>query len=135
MEQTRPGVGVGVCIRKDGKVLMGKRKGGTMPGTWCFPGGKLDMNEDLETCTIRETREETGVEIKNIRFITFTNDVAKDMGFHYITLFYAADWKAGEPKVMEPDKCDEWRWSSWASLPQPLFISTRNLFDSGYNPF
>ncbi|MDO8521965.1 MAG: NUDIX hydrolase [bacterium] len=135
MEQARPGVGIGVCVRKDGKVLMGKRRGGLMSGTWAIPGGKLDMYEELEVCAIREILEETGIEIKNVRFITFTNDIAKDSGMHYLTLFYEADWKAGEPQVLEPDKCEEWRWSRWDSLPQPLFISTRNLVDSGYNPF
>ena len=134
-EMTRPGVGVGVCIKKDGKVLMGKRKGSWMPGTWALPGGKLDMNEELEACALRKIREETGMEFKNIRYITLTNDIAKEAGVHYLTLFYEADWKAGEPQVMEPDKCEEWKWSDWNSLPQPLFISTRNLIDSGYNPF
>ena len=135
MEQEQPGVGVGVCVRKDGKVLMGKRKGGLMPGTWALPGGRLDMNEELEACAVREIREETGIEIKNTRFITFTNDIAKEAGMHYLTLFYEADWKAGEALVMEPDKCEEWKWSRWDSLPQPLFTSTRSLIDSGYNPF
>ena len=131
----RPRVGIGVCVRKDGKVLMGKRKGGWMPGTWAFPGGKLDMNEELETCAIREIKEETGIEIKNVRFATFTNDIDRGARMHYLTLFYVADWKAGEPEVLEPNKCEEWKWSCWDSLPQPLFISTRNLIDSGYNPF
>ncbi|MEK7106747.1 MAG: NUDIX hydrolase [Patescibacteria group bacterium] len=134
MEKERPGVGIGVCIRKDGKVLIGKRKGGLMPGTWAIPGGKLDMNEELEACAIRETKEETGIEIKNIRFATLTNDIAKELGFHYLTLFYVADWKSGEPRVMEPDKCEEWKWSKWNDLPKPLFISTKNLFNTGFNP-
>ena len=133
--QTWPGVGVGVCIRKDGKVLMGKRKGGWMPGTWAFPGGKLAMNEGLEECAVREILEETGVKISNIRLAAFTNDIDREEGIHYLTLFYVADWKSGEPLVMEPDKCEEWKWSHWDALPQPLFISTRNLIDSGYNPF
>src|SRR3990167_8799831 len=109
MEQEQPGVGVGVCVRKDGKVLMGKRKGGLMPGTWALPGGRLDMNEELEACAVREIREETGIEIKNTRFITFTNDIAKEAGMHYLTLFYEAGWKSGEPEVLEPNKCEEWR--------------------------
>lgn len=134
MEQTRPGVGVGVCVRKDGKVLIGKRKGGLMPGTWAFPGGKLDLNEELEACAIREIKEETGIEIENIRFAAFTNDIAKEAGMHYLTLFYVADWKVGEPQVLEPEKCEEWRWSRWDDLPQPLFISTSNLFKTGINP-
>ena len=135
MKQERPGVGVGVCVRKGGKVLMGKRKGGYEPGAWCFPGGHLEMNEHPETCAIRETLEETNIEIKNLRFVTFTSDIYRNARAHYITLFYVADWKEGAVQLMEPDKCEEWKWSRWDSLPQPLFTSTRNLIDSGYNPY
>jgi 8-oxo-dGTP diphosphatase len=35
----RPKVGVGVCIVKDNKVLLGKRKNSHGDGTWAFPGG------------------------------------------------------------------------------------------------
>ncbi len=130
----RPKVGVGVCVRKDGKILMGKRKGGYEPGAWCFPGGHLEMNEHPETCAIRETREEINIKIKNLRFITFTSDLYTSAGAHYITLFYVADWSHGEVQLMEPDKCEEWNWFKWNKLPEPLFLSTRNFVAPGINP-
>jgi len=68
MEQNRPGVGVGVIIVKDNKVLLGKRKNAHGEGDWAFPGGHLEMNETWEDCVKREVMEETGIEIKNIRF-------------------------------------------------------------------
>jgi len=37
-------------------------------------------------------------------------------------------------RVMEPDKCSEWEWFSWDELPEPLFLSTRNFVNTGYNP-
>ena len=129
-----PGVGIGVYVRKDGKVLLGKRKGGHGRGEWCAPGGKMDMNESPEYCAVRETREETGIEITNLRFITLTNDIWHDVGTHFVTLTYIADWASGEARVMEPDKCEEWQWFSWNSLPKPLFLSTRNFVGAEYNP-
>jgi 8-oxo-dGTP diphosphatase len=134
MEQTRPRVGVGVCIRKDGKVLMGKRKGGLAPDTWCFPGGYLEMNEHPETCAIRETHEETGTEIKNVRFVTFTNNIHRETGTHGITLFYIADWDRGDVQLTEPDKFYGWEWFEWDKLPGQLFFPTRNFLDTGINP-
>jgi len=73
-EKERPKIGLGVCILRDNKVLFGKRKNSHGEGSWCFPGGHLDFNETWEECARRETIEETGLEIKNLRFATATND-------------------------------------------------------------
>ncbi len=70
-----PKVGVSVIIVKDGKVLMGKRKNAHGAGMWSFPGGHLEFNEEIEACVKREVREETGISIKNIRKLGFTNDI------------------------------------------------------------
>ncbi len=135
MEKQRPKVGMGILIRKDGKVLFLKRGGAHGEGTWCPPGGHLEFGESFEDCAKRETLEESGVEIKNIRFVTVTNDIHKDEGKHYITLIMVSDWVSGEPKIMEPDKCVEIRWVDWNSLPRPLFLPIQNLLKQSYNPF
>ena len=56
-----------VCIGivfSNNKVLMIKRakKEGNL--AWAFPGGKLEENETLEQCCIREVFEETGIKCK-----------------------------------------------------------------------
>jgi 8-oxo-dGTP diphosphatase len=130
-----PGVGIGVYVLRDGKVLMGLRKGHYQSGTWCAPGGKLEINEAFEDCARRETREECGVEIENVRFIGVTNDVDEPTGSHYITVAFAADWKSGDARLTEPDKFERWDWFRWGELPEPLFLSTRNFVEEGYNPF
>jgi 8-oxo-dGTP diphosphatase len=89
----------------------------------------------LEDCAEREVREETGVEIKNIRFATITNDVFRSEGKHYITIFMVSDYESGEAAVMEPHKCEKWDWFSWDSLPKPLFLPIENLLKQGFNPF
>lgn len=33
-------------------------------GNWSFPGGVMDIGETLEQCVIRETKEETGLDIE-----------------------------------------------------------------------
>jgi len=133
--ENRPKVGVGVCIIKDGKVLLGKRKNAHDAGAWCFPGGHLEFNESWEDCARRETMEETGLSIKNVRFVTATNDIFPLEGKHYITLFMVADIDSGEAKIMEPEKCEAWEWFEWNDPPQPLFIATENFYKSGHNPF
>lgn len=130
----RPKVGMGVYICRDGKVLMGKRRGSNGAGYWCPPGGHIEMHETWEGCAKRETLEECGLEIANVRFITATNDSNKEDGKHYITIHCAAEYVGGEAVVMEPDKLGEWEWFTWDALPSPLFLPVRNFLETGYNP-
>lgn len=129
-----PRVGVGTYVIKGDKVLFGRRRGGASDGTWCAPGGKLEMREDPLVCAARETKEECGLAVSNIRFFAYTNDVNEVSGAHFITLAYAADWASGEPALTEPDNFYEWGWFDWNELPQPLYLSARNLLNLGYNP-
>ena len=135
MNIKRPKVGIGVVIIKEGKVLMGKRKNAHGDGTWSFPGGHLELNESWEDCSERETLEETGVKIKNIRFGIVTNDIFKKEEKHYITIIMLSDYDSGDVKIMEPEKCEKWEWFDWDELPKPLFIPVQNLKEQKYNPF
>lgn len=120
---------------KDNKVLLGKRKNAHGEGSWSFSGGHLEFNETWEDCAERETMEETGLRIKNIRFGTVTNDIFEAEDKHYITIFMLAAYTFGEARVMEPDKCEEWKWFNWNMLPRPLFIPIQNLLKTNYIPF
>ena len=60
-EEKKPRVGIGVFVLKDGKFLLGKRKSSHGEGSWSFPGGHLEFNEELEDCTRREVMEEAGI--------------------------------------------------------------------------
>lgn len=128
-------MGVGVIIIKDGKILLGKRKNAHGGGGWCYPGGHLEYGESWEECSCRETMEETGIAIKNLRFGAVTNDVFEDEQKHYITICMVADFAFGEVKLMEPDKCEQWNWFEWENLPQPLFLPIQNLLKQNFNPF
>ena len=126
-------VGVGVIVVKDDKVLMGKRIGSHGENSWSFPGGHLEMFESVHECAKREVKEETGIEIKNLQDVTFTNDIFRSEEKHYITLFVRAEYSFGEVKVLELDKCLEWKWCQWQDLPQPLFLPIEHLLTTGYN--
>lgn len=116
----KPKVGIGVMILKDGKVLLHKRKGSHGDGEYAFPGGHLEYMESFEDCAKRETREECGIEINNIRF-QFTVNVRKYAPKHYVHIGLIADWKSGEPQILEPEKCESWNWYDLNNLPKPMF--------------
>lgn len=123
--EQRPGVGVGVIVRRGDQVLLTRRtRHGA--GLWAAPGGYLDHGEALEACAARETREETGLEICDIRFLAVANDRFPD-GKHNVTIWFAADAPDGEARVAAPEELDEVRWFGWGDLPVDLYDSTRRL--------
>ena len=38
--------------------------------------------------------------------------------------------EAGEPKVLEPDRCESWDWYDFDALPKPLFAPELITLDS-----
>jgi 8-oxo-dGTP diphosphatase len=129
MEFNQPQVGVGVMIIKDGSVLLGQRKGSHGEGEYAFPGGHLEYMESFEHCAQRETREECGVEIKNIRF-QFVANVQTYAPRHYVHVGLLADWKSGTPEMLEPEASGAWAWYDLENLPQPLFEMSRLAVES-----
>jgi 8-oxo-dGTP diphosphatase len=127
-----PKVGVGALIIRDNLVLMHKRKGSHGAGTWSCPGGHLEFGESWEECARREVLEETGMQLTSATFITATNDIHAEEK-HYITIWMRCE-ADGEPRNMEPDRCEGWEWFTWDELPQPLFIAMDNLLKQGYRP-
>jgi 8-oxo-dGTP diphosphatase len=127
MEKVRPKVGVGVFVFKEGKVLLGKRKGAHGAGTWCSPGGHLEFSESVETCAKRELLEETNLKALSIKTGAWSNDVI-DGTKHYITLFAVVDQFEGDLKLLEPHKSEEWQWFSVDALPSPLFPTVSSFF-------
>ena len=123
----RPKVGLGVLIVKDNMVLLGKRKNSHGDGSWCPPGGHLEFGESFEECAKREVLEECGLSISNLKFVDITNDIFKKDNKHYVTIHMKCDYESGEPKFLEPHKCEKWEWFSWDNLPSPLFLPIINF--------
>lgn len=131
IREERPKLGVGVFVRRGGRILLGKRVSGTHgDGEWSLPGGHLEVWESFEDCCRREVAEETGLHITNISKISFTNDMFPDAGLHYVTLYFTADSEEGEPENAEPHKCEGWMWFALDNLPDPLFCGIREVISS-----
>jgi 8-oxo-dGTP diphosphatase len=76
--------------------------------------------ESFEDCARRETREEAGIEIKNIR-LNYLANIKTYAPKHYADIGLLADWDNGEPQVLEPEKNETWEWFDIDALPAPLF--------------
>jgi 8-oxo-dGTP diphosphatase len=127
------GVGFGVMLLKDGKVLLGRRHddpekassalGGQ--GTWTMPGGKLHFGESFEEGATREVMEETGIKLKSLKVICINNDITADA--HFVTVGILCEDFEGDPKVLEPDEIVEWNWFELDRLPSPLYFPSAKV--------
>lgn len=127
-----PKVGVAVILLRSSRVLLGQRIGSHGAGTWAPPGGHLEFGESPTECAARELLEETGLTASEFSTGPYTNDVFQAEGKHYITLYVVAKYVSGEPRILEPNKCAEWRWFDLGALPEDLFLPLKNLSNSGY---
>jgi 8-oxo-dGTP diphosphatase len=128
-EKQRPKVGVGIMIFKGSKVLLLRRKGSHGAGEYAFPGGHLEYMESFEECARRETKEEVGIEIKNIRF-QFLSNVRKYAPKHYVHIGLVAEWESGQAQSLEPDKVEMVDWYELNQLPDPIFEFCLQAFES-----
>jgi len=109
-----------VILRKGQKILLMKRcKTALSGGFYAFPGGGIDGVETIPDATIREAQEELGIKLekKNLKFVHVLH-VKTDAGQEYVNFFFEATEWEGDPKVMEPHKCDEIAWFDLNNLPQ-----------------
>ncbi len=106
---------------------MGKRVGKHGMNTWSVPGGYLEYGENFAECAAREVYEETGIKIKNIRFVTVTNNIFPDEQKHSITIWMEGDWESGKPSTIEADKFISPSWFTYETMPIELFIPVTEL--------
>jgi len=119
-------VGVNALVVRDGKLLLGKRRAKYHDGEWGIPGGHLEEGESMLNCVARELEEETGLTATGFKFVITDNDPRQDK-FHYIHFAFLAEGVTGEPMLMEPEKCYEWRWFPLDALPEPLFVGHKKF--------
>ncbi|MFE9846574.1 phosphotransferase [Streptomyces goshikiensis] len=130
-------VDVHLILRRDGEagpeVLLSRRAGPVYAtGLWHFPSGHLDPDEDMVEAVIREAREETGVLIE-------PQDVTAAVTVHHrppvgsrsrLGVFFEVRRWSGQPRIMEPDRCDGMAWYPLDALPAPMVAYCRAGLDA-----
>lgn len=123
----KPGLGVGVLVLKDNKVLLGLRNPDKVKasselqgqGTWTMPGGKVEFMEKLVDAAKRELEEETSLVATDLELFSVSDDMTDTA--HYVTVGFIAKEYSGEVKTMEPDTILEWQWFDLDDLPKNMY--------------
>jgi len=109
----------GVIIVENGEVLMVRRKFEPRAGLWTLPAGFVEYDEHVETCAVRETREETGLEVKLTRLFG-AYMAMDDPRVQVVLLLYIAQRTGGE--LSPGDDASEARFFSLdGALPEIAF--------------
>jgi ADP-ribose pyrophosphatase YjhB (NUDIX family) len=126
--------GVGVLILQNNNILLGHRvknsidTGGIYePDSWTCPGGKQEYEETVLETAIREAKEETNLDIKEVQVFTANDEFQSDR--HFVTIGVISSSYEGELKIMEPNKIDEWKWFSLDNLPSNIYTPSKNMIE------
>jgi ADP-ribose pyrophosphatase YjhB (NUDIX family) len=96
------------------RVLLGRRGGKPGKGTWSFPSGYIDYEEAYLDTAIRETKEETGLDVEICSIINVVSSFVSPR-FHFLGIYVLARVLGG---VLEAG--DDLEAVAWFPLAGPL---------------
>ena len=119
-----PTVGVFIFNKAGEMLLLVSHK---FPGKYVVPGGHVELGERLEETAVREAKEETGLDIYNLKFINF-QEFIYDPSFwkrrHFI--FFDFCCKTDSTEVRLNDEAENHIWVGLEAARQlPLDDYTR----------
>jgi len=123
-----------VVVRDDrGWVLLHRRKGtGYMDSYYDFPSGHIDPGEGFAGAAIRELQEETSLRAGEAD-LRLKHLNLNHTDFPYINAVFDVEKWQGEPKIMEPNKCDDMGFFATDALPEKCTLAVRYIEQVGFD--
>ncbi len=121
-----------LILIRDSKVLLARRfKTGWMDGKYSLIAGHLDGNESVFDAMLREAFEEAGIKVhkKDLRPIKVLHRISSDH-MEYMDFFFIAEKWEGEPKILEPHKCDDMSWFQVNNLPENTLPYVKEVIEN-----
>ena len=111
-----PNLAVNVAVTHEGKILLTQREDFE---TWILPGGGVNEGESLAQAALRETKEETGLDVELIRLVGIYSRLGS-WSPGYIVLF-AAKPVSGEI-IRQEGETIAVEWFAFDEFPSPLSL-------------
>ncbi|TAL48137.1 NUDIX hydrolase [archaeon] len=109
---------VDMIVTDGSKVLIAKRQGPPFKGLWKFPGGMVDDGETVEEAAVRETKEETGLDVEITDILGVYSSPTRDPRRHTMAIVFIMRPINGELKMNE--ESTELKWVSFDEIPDGL---------------
>lgn len=110
-------------IKQRSEFLIKRSSNSRMPDVWEFPGGKMELNENIIDCLKREVKEETNLDAKKVSFLGFNERY--DDYVYKIIFGYIVEGYTGEIKLS--DEHTEYKW-----LPLPEILKENIGIDTKF---
>jgi len=115
---------------KDGKMFLLRRKNtGWEDGKYGVPAGHLEPNETVTNAAIRETKEETGIDIEK-GDLSLVHVMHRKANIDYVDFFFAVEKWEGELRNAEETKADDGRWFLLSELPKNILEHQKIAFEN-----
>jgi 8-oxo-dGTP diphosphatase len=125
----RPPIAAAVVV-DGGRVLLVRRRVKEGNLSWQFPAGEIEQGETAGHAAVRETREETGLEVAESK--TLGERVHPNTGRTMI--YIACDVVSGDARVVDEDELDDVAWSDRDKLteyvPYPFYGPVQEHLDA-----
>ena len=107
-----------ILRNRAGKYLFVKRAVEPKKGYWDFPGGFAEEGEDFEQCSRREVKEELGIEIGDLQYLSTHQDQYAHQGVNYSTIgvSYLASFPQGA-KLQPADDVSDYKFFGLEEIP------------------
>jgi len=103
------------------KLLLIQRKNPPFQGLWAFPGGFVDMDEDLEHAAKRELLEETGLIVNKLTQFRCYGAIDRDPRGRTVSVVYFGEICGDLPSVEGGDDAATAQWFSLDNVPPLAF--------------
>jgi hypothetical protein len=58
---------------------------------------------------------------EELRLVSIVDDLQPENNLHYVHVSFEQADPAWDPRIMEPDRCEEWRYFPLGNLPENVF--------------
>jgi 8-oxo-dGTP pyrophosphatase MutT (NUDIX family) len=129
-ERFKLSVSVFLLLKKRDEILLLKREHtGWMDGFYSIPAGAIDGKETLLEAAVREAKEEVGVTVNPDDIMLFHTMHCFTHGEEWLGQFFVTEKWIGQPKVNEPHKHSEIKWTEVTQLPDNIIQYVKQAID------